>query len=116
MAALIRAGYVVALPFDGSLRYDMIIDDQGTLGRVQCKTATLKDGVVRFKTHSMTRSTGKTRSYHEEVEFFGAYCHENNTVYLVPVADAPNNVCYLRLDPPRNNQTKGLRWAKDYVI
>ena len=34
----------------------------------------------------------------------------------MPVSDVPEGSANLRIDPPMNNQEKGIRWAKDYVI
>lgn len=116
MAALIRAGYSVALPFDGTLRYDMIFDDGVTLSRVQCKSAVIRNGVVQFRTVSYQRDTKVPSEYFGQVDFFGAYCEENDTVYLVPIADISSAICYLRLDPAKNNQSKGVRWAADYKV
>jgi len=35
---------------------------------------------------------------------------------LVPVDQAPVRGCCLRLEPARNNQQAGIRWAVDYLI
>jgi hypothetical protein len=36
---------------------------------------------------------------------------------LVPIADVgPHTSAYLRVDPARNNQTKGVRWAVDHEV
>jgi hypothetical protein len=38
-------------------------------------------------------------------------------VYLVPIGDVTTQAgCYLRVEPPRNNQRKRIRWASDYEV
>jgi PD-(D/E)XK endonuclease len=57
-----------------------------------------------------------SRSYRGYADYIGVFCPDNGQVYLVPVADVPDRTANLRVDPPRNGQTAGLRWAKNYVI
>jgi hypothetical protein len=49
-------------------------------------------------------------------DLVGVYCAATEQVYLVPIADVPEKGAYLRFEPPKNGQTRGIRWAKDYVI
>jgi hypothetical protein len=58
----------------------------------------------------------RIRSYVGEVDFFAVYCPENAGVYLIPVDDVSPNINYLRVDPSRNNQSKRVRWARDYEL
>ena len=49
--------------------------------------------------------------------YFGVYCAETGGVYLLPLADVPlRRMGTLRVDPPRNNQRKAIRYAADYEI
>jgi PD-(D/E)XK endonuclease len=50
------------------------------------------------------------------VEVFLLYCPETGEIYAVPVADAPAGHGYLRVDPTKNGQQEGIRWARDYVL
>jgi PD-(D/E)XK endonuclease len=75
----------------------------------------LKEGVVFFPTASWCRNLSY-RSYRGDVDLFGVYCAGTGQVYLVPIADVPEKAAYLRVEPPKNGQTRGVRWAKDYVI
>jgi hypothetical protein len=83
--------------------------------RVQCKTGRLAKGAISFPTAIWCRGN-KYRSYSGDVDCFGVYCSGTGQVYLVPVADVPDRSASLRFDPPRNRQSKGVRWAKDYAI
>ncbi len=48
---------------------------------------------------------------------FGVYSPDTGKVYLVPVKDVPSSGdVTLRLLKTKNNQEKGVRWAKAYEI
>jgi hypothetical protein len=116
LSTLLQAGRRPLLPFGDGHPYDLAVDQDGELRRVQCKTGRLVRGAVVFAT---TRYTGrKHRTYQEhEIDYFGVYCPDTDAVYLVPIEDVgPHTSAYLRVEPARNNQTKGVRWAVDYQV
>jgi PD-(D/E)XK endonuclease len=121
MAALADAGYGLDVPYGENTRCDLILERSGELTRVQCKTGRLREGTVRFAVCSVYAHHAnpkiKFRQYHGEIHFFGVYCVETGAVYLVPInALKADHTAALRLDPPRNNQVVGIRWARDYEI
>ena len=115
-AALIRSGRRVYLPLlqhDG--RVDLIFDDGPRgLQRTQCKTSRLAAGVLTFAVCSHTRSV--RRDYRGQIDVFGVYSPERNEVFIVPVEDVATRLCSLRLEPTRNNQAIGIRWAEQYRL
>lgn len=118
LAELVRRDYRVLLPFGVNQRYDLVLDCDGQLLKVQCKAGRLRDGAVQFSSQSVqsnTRST-RTRGYSGEVDLFMVYCPENQRVYVIPADEVPNTGMYLRVDPPRNRQSKRVRWAKEYEL
>lgn len=117
MAALLRAGKTVLIPFGGGQRYDLVFEDEEGFHRVQCKTARLRAGSARFNTVSIDRITAQRRSYFDEIDFFGVYEPTNAKVYLVPVEDAKlATECSLRVEPTKNSQAKNIRQASKYEI
>lgn len=116
LAALVRSGKTVLLPFGDGCRYDMVIDDAGKLYKVQCKSGKLKKGTITFAACNVQRDTQKRRSYVGEIDFFGVYCPQNNGVYLVPVDISCTNSASLRVEPTKNGQAQRIRWAKDFEI
>lgn len=120
IAALTRRGKQLLLPVGDHLRYDLAIDEEGTILRVQCKTGRLRNGVVSFATCSIDSRSKKgttiRRSYRGEIELFGVYCPDNGKCYLVPVGKVGLNECRLRIAPPRNGQKTRICWAEDYEI
>jgi hypothetical protein len=117
LVALTDAGYQILLPIGSGCRYDLAFDNHGTIKRVQCKTGQLlkNRGAVFFRT-AKQYPNGRFVPYTNDADYFGVYCPQTHEVYLVPVSDVPEGSANLRIDPPMNNQEKGIRWAKDYVI
>jgi hypothetical protein len=114
--ALWRAGFDVFTPFFcAHSRIDLLyLNAKGVVRRVQCKTAKLERGFVSFWTCSNTG--GERKTYAGEVDEFGVYCRENDTVYLVPISEVPSRSARLRIEPPRSNQSVGVRWAEPYRL
>lgn len=114
-AALALKGEVILIPFSGSERYDLALDRQGTLYRVQCKTGRFRDGAVVFNTCSMPQ--GKRRHYKGDVDAFGVYCAELDAVYLVPIDRIKaTTACWLRVDPPKDNRRRKFNAASEFRI
>jgi hypothetical protein len=118
LAALLESYDTILLPYGGNCRYDMAIETPEGLKRIQCKTGRYKSGVIAFKTASSTRHhrNGSRRPYYGEADFFGVYCPELKTTYLVPVDVCGAQNAYLRVDIPKNGQAKGVRLAADYLL
>jgi len=117
LAALLRAGKVVLQPFGDNQRYDLVIEDDRKFVRVQCKTGRIKGGAVLFDTCSSQAHRGRgKKDYRGQADVFGVYCPERDEVYLVPVDDVGRTSATLRLEPPKNGQTKGVRLAVEYLL
>jgi hypothetical protein len=123
LAALTIAGKVVLTPCVNVRPYDYVIEEEGRFSRLQCKTGRLFRGAVCFRPHRLRaarRSTGwerRVKDYRGDVDSFGVYCPDNDCVYLVPIdIVTTSHVCTLRVASARNNQSKKIRWAKDYLV
>lgn len=116
LAALLKAGKTILMPFGDNQRYDLVVDEDGVFKRIQCKTGRLKNGVILFKVSSTVGRKGKNISYQGQVEVFGVYCPETDDVYLVPIEKVGVKEFSLRIATPKNGQKKDLHWAKDYCI
>lgn len=117
LAALLKAGKVILLPFGDNQRYDLVIDEGGRFVRVQCKTARLRKGALIFHTCSSQAHKGLgTNDYRGQVEMFGVYSPDRDEVYLVPVDEVGIGMGTLRVNPPKNGQMKGVRLAKDFLL
>ena len=122
LARLVQLGYQCLIPWGHDHRYDIAIDDNGILVRIQCKTARYKKerGSIAFNTDiTYARVGGKphiVKGYKGQADYFGVYSPDTGKVYLIPVDIENTRQVILRLTPTRNNQEKGVRWAKDYEI
>ena len=47
---------------------------------------------------------------------FAVYCPRTGDAYLVPIENVPREEASLRVDPPRNGQSKLIGFAADYAI
>jgi len=118
LSALAKAGYTVLLPFGNVARYDLAIDDRegGGIRTVQCKTGRLVQSCITFKAYSASpRSPYKT--YAGQVDYFGVWCPAvPEDCYLVPVELIGHTEGRLRLEPTKNNQASGIRWAQEFKV
>lgn len=117
-AMAIRLGLVVLRPACEGWRYDLMIDLEPELLRVQCKFARRLSGVlsVRLQTSRCTpRGHVRTRYTAAEVDAIAAYSPELHRGFLIPIDEASGRTgVHLRLDPTKNNQAQGIKWARDY--
>jgi hypothetical protein len=113
--ALLAAGWDIYVPlFAAHSRVDVLAVRSGQTLRVQCKTARLLGSILYFRTCSNTKN--RPRPYHGEIDPFGVYSPDLKLALLVPIDGLGDQACSLRLDPPANNQSRGVRYAADYLI
>ena len=116
LAALVDAGYHVFIPFGSGYKYDLVIDDCQTLQRVQCKTGRVRNGCLQFNACSFSGNGGVRRDYKDVADLFAVLNPETGDVYIVPVEEVGHTVASLRLTPALSGQSKGIRWAKTYLL
>jgi hypothetical protein len=117
LAALVRHGLPVLLPFCSDEPYDLVVDaPDGTFVRVQCKTArATQPGIVIFNSASTDHGRGP-QDYAGRADVFGVYCPAIERVFMVPVEDTARGKTSLRLTPARNGQERRIRFADDYDL
>ncbi len=134
---LVQLGYEILLPWSPDAGYDLayyvekeerkfgfFVYQETSLIRVQCKVAWLsKDGnYLNFNTSTVSAGgremwKKKKSGYEGRAEYFGVYSPYTEKVYMISVAEAPRTSSMrLRLQTPRNNQEKNVKWASDYEI
>jgi len=131
LAALVAAGKEVLIPWGDHRRYDLayiqseetILSSEPRIIRVQCKVARISPdgGYISFNPYSVMPGERGRRSvkkgYEGEAEMFGVYSPDTGKVYLIPVGEVPSGGdVILRLLKAKNNQEKGIRWARDYEL
>lgn len=117
-ASAIQLGLTVLRPLCEGRRYDIVIDMEPRLLRVQCKLAQRLGGVlsVRLNTNRYTPGGYVSTSYTSaEVDAVGAYSPDLNRCFLIPISEVSGRRgVHLRVEPAMNNQLEGIRWAEDY--
>ena len=114
----LKKGYSVSVPIGDDDRYDFIVDFDGKLIKMQCKTGNLtrNEGCLNFATASIKyNSSGSHRTKYNknDIDYFCTMHPETEQVYIVPVEECGNEF-NLRLISPKNNITKICHMAIDY--
>lgn len=121
MLAFLKLGMAVSIPFGDNESYDLVVDFNGTFKSIQVKTGSFRNGCVvadlknSINTKNVVKEKRKRESYVGKVDYIAIYCIELNKCYLIN----PENFgakAYLRIDPPKNNQTKNIVWAENYKL
>lgn len=112
-------GYKVSVPLGTDCRYDLIVDLDGVLSRVQCKTSVFrpKEMTVEFNccSGSYAGSDGSS-NYNCDVEFIATYNRKVKRVFLVPISIGNIRSCTLRLEGCKLKKDKRAKWAKDFEL
>ena len=120
MAKLIELGYNVAVPYGDNAPYDLILDYNGTLLRLQVKTSSgTSDGKTSFEIGRRRRnSKGQRRVQYskDEIDYFALYSVVRDKIYLVSADDAPSEEISIRYEPTKNNNVIGVHMEDDYLI
>ena len=116
--AAVKLGIDVYRPIAEGGRFDLIFNLGARLLRVQCKWAVRRKGVLNVRCYSCRRSADgllHRRYTAREIDAIAAYCAETDRCYLLPVDLVDGHgVLSLRLEPTRNGQKRGIRWADDF--
>jgi hypothetical protein len=114
----IQAGLTVLRPLCEGRRYDLVIDLEPRLLRVQCKLARRLAGVlsVHPSTCRLTpRGYVRTTYAANEIDAVGVYSPHLHRCFLIPIDEiSGRREVHLRLDPTKNNQSDRIKWARDY--
>lgn len=112
---LYQLGHQVSIPYGENSRYDFIVDLDGQLLRVQCKSCVEDEGTITFRcasTRGNTQGTIRRKYTKEEIDYFCTFY--NGQCYMIPVEECSIEK-KLRFIPPKNGQVKGISFAKDYT-
>lgn len=113
LARLLEIGRTVLRPY-GTESYDLALDDNGKLIRIQCKLGRLENGSIVFNAYTSSRQVHMI-SYRGKADLFGVWCPEYDQVFLIPVESVGETKVALRVEEPKKPNSN-IRWAKDYKI
>ena len=111
-----KLGYIVSSPIGDNAPYDLVVDINHKLYKIQCKHSSFKNGALYIEctTNTNTRTRLETRGYSEEDVDYFATCYDG-ICYLVPYSEVGKSFT-LRLDTPKNNNSIQINWAWDYEV
>lgn len=113
--AFTKFGCLVSLPNYYHSRYDMIIDIENELYKIQVKTASLTESqkgiLINTCSHGRSQVEGNHKRLYssEEVDFFATYW--NNICYLIPIELCTNTTKTLYFEKSVNEK---ILWLEDY--
>lgn len=119
MLAFLKAGYNVLTPYGDCEKYDFVADVNGKFLKIQCKTAHAIDEEntgFAFSCRSSHRRDGKCineKYSKDEIDYFATIF--DGKCYLIPQKECGAEK-RLRLIAPKNGQTRGVNYAKDYEL
>lgn len=122
ITGLYELGCDISIPFGNSQKYDLIMDYEGKLYKVQVKHAKdefTEDKITHFSFKTRWQghnSSGYTQTSYtkDDIDFFATY-HQGK-VYLIPVEECSGATKTIRYTPPKNGQRKGISFAEDYLV
>ena len=116
LQAFAVAGIGVLIPFGSGLPFDLgALMPGGAVLRIQVKCGRVRNRCVVFNMASTDHGRGRL-DYRGRADVLAVYVATISRVFVVPVDDCPTYTGCLRLDPPRNNQRQGVRFADDYAF
>src|SRR5687768_10064940 len=116
-----RRGYKIAFPYGEDWDYDLIVCREAKLERVQVKYSRSNGEVICVRCRSASLTNGKVRAYKQytarTIDWIAVYEPTTARCYYVPAAElgSGRTELQLRLTQPRNNQRRGIRFARDYL-
>lgn len=117
IADLMSQGHDIAIPFGHNQPYDLIVirREDGRLEKVQVKYTTSDGSVIRAVIRSSSAWVAH-RYTADEVDWIAVYEATMSSCFYIPssVWDGRQQLA-LRLKPTKNGQTKGIRWAGDFL-
>lgn len=119
IAACMKQKWTVLIPFGDNQRYDIVIDRGNGFERCQIKNGRYENGGLVANNYSVYADTHKTvgkRYTEDDFDLFIVYSPYTDKCYLVEWDNLQCAELRLRIDSPKNGQTKGIKWAKDFEI
>jgi PD-(D/E)XK endonuclease len=114
LQAAAAAGFHVLVPFGEGLPFDLgVVTCGGEILRIQVKSGRVRRGCVEFNSASTDHGHGQ-RHYRGRADLIAVHVADLCQVFVLPVDDCPTSRGFLRLQPARNNQQRGVRRADDY--
>lgn len=117
MGDLLTKGYKVAIPLGEDWRYDLIVDKNNKLLRIQCKYTESTNGVIKVRCE-----THDGRNYYkyqqQDLDYIAVYDKITDKCYYIScsyLGKKGRGALSLRVVETRNGQKKKIFRAEDFV-
>ncbi|HEY0377410.1 MAG TPA: group I intron-associated PD-(D/E)XK endonuclease [Pyrinomonadaceae bacterium] len=114
---LVEKGYVVLFPTTEHAPFDLVAYDGNKFVRRQVKDRRAVNGSVHLRMINWWADKNGSHSKQvdkSQVDVFGVCCPDTDKCYYFKTETV--NVCFsLRVEPPKNNQSKKVNFADDYT-
>lgn len=116
-----KCGFNVFREVGDNSDVDLILLKNNKVIKVQVKSTQSihSDGTMRWVISKSRQNHNENRKefYDDGIDGFGVYCVENNYVGFVPKDACTSKYhLWLRIDQPKNNQNKNIKFAKDFIL
>jgi hypothetical protein len=117
-ADLCEKGFLVCIPLSEHTPFDLVAYREGKFRRIQVKARSIRRGKldVRFEhSYSDSRGVHTKRVDMDSIDIYCVYCLDTGTCYYFSAREfAKHTFVSLRVNTPKNNQSRHVRWADDY--
>ncbi|MGH2992458.1 MAG: group I intron-associated PD-(D/E)XK endonuclease [Solirubrobacterales bacterium] len=116
-----RRGCKIAIPFGEESDYDLVIERDGALERVQVKYVESNGRVINVQCRSNSLTNGKVRAIKRytaaTIDWMAVYDRTSDACYYIRASELGNgrDMITLRLVEPANGQRVGIRFAEDHT-
>lgn len=114
---LYEQGCAILMPLTEHESFDLVAYKEGAFKRIQVKYRSLNaKGVLEATLASAwadKHGTHRTVVDRAQIDIYCVYCPETDECYYFDINQVGGTVS-LRITPPKNNQTKNVRFAKNY--
>ncbi len=114
---LFEQGFTLFTPLTEHSPFDLVAYRDGKFLRIQVKYRSVdKHGKIEVKFSTCWADRNGTHTVpidKDQVDLYCVYCPETDECYYLNPASYGSNMC-LRVEPPKNNQRKGVSFAADF--
>ena len=119
MLDLTKKGYKIFTTISEHLPFDFVAFKNNKFYKIQAKYRSEVNGIITVPLRtSWSDKNGSHNNFYdkEDIDYISIYCPETEKCYYVRIKDFDNTTAIiLRLNTPKNNQTKGVKLANDYL-
>lgn len=121
LAKMVELGVPVCLPFGDNERYDLVIEHNGKLEKIQVKYSSSQEseGSIVFRVASSTNHTTNKHltTYTNDIDAFLLYNSLTDEIYYVPIdIVGTRKTMTMRMTPSKNGQSKNCLFTTDYLV